>query len=103
MIHRLLDQEQILTRAPGFGPGRFFCAQFSLSRLCARAYPLTDRHNTPLPMRPPDRTPLGSQPWEKNFPSLSFLNCLVRTRMPWWCGAGESDLPGFPIRRNNAQ
>jgi hypothetical protein len=49
--------------------GAFLCARFSLSRSCARAYRLTDRHNIPLPRRPPDLA--GA--------------------------AGEGDLPGYPI------
>ena len=34
----------------------------------------------------------------ENFPSLFFLNRLVRTRMLGGVGAGEGDLPGYPIR-----
>ena len=53
-------------------------------------------------MRPPDRTPLGGQPWEKNFSSLSCLHRLVRTRLLGGAGAGESDLSGYPIGRQSS-
>ena len=55
-----------------------------------------DRHDQPVDRGVP-RTRLHSRPLDRT--SLSDLNRLVRTRMLGGVGAGEGNLPGYPIMR----
>jgi hypothetical protein len=55
----------------------------------------TDRHDQPVDQRHA-RSRLDSRPVD--LASLSDLNRLGRTRMLGGVGAGEGDLPGYPIR-----